>query len=391
MEHANRQLAILKYKGKLVSAVLENKILDQVIVEDDDEQALRIGNIYVGRVSHIVSNINAAFVEVQKNLMCYLPLQEALPLQAAGKEKIVQGQEVVVQVKKAAVKKKQAVVTGKLEFAGEFVVVTTLNHTKSISMKITEEEVRSRLKELLSQYEDVPFGIILRTSCQEAETRQIVEDCERQIRMAEEILERARTRTCFTKVYEAEPEFAHFLRESGRNTFDRIITDESSVYELLKETEAFSEENIVLYEDESYSLDKLLGIGQKLEKALARHVWLKSGASLVIEYTEALTVIDVNSEKAIAGKQSSEGTFFKINLEAAREAARQIRVRNISGIILIDFIDMKKKEHIQALLQELENEFKKDKVKTTVVDITKLGLVEITRMKRRKPLWESLK
>lgn len=204
-------------------------------------------------------------------------------------------------------------------------------------------------------------------------------------------MERARTRTCFTKVYQAEPEFVHFLRESGRHIFDRIITDEPSVYELLKDTEAFSDETVVLYEDESYSLDKLLGIGQKLEKALVRHVWLKSGASLVIEYTEALTVIDVNSEKAIAGRQSSESTFFKINLEAAKEAARQIRIRNISGIILIDFIDMKKKEHIQALLQELENEFRKDKVKTTVIDITKLGLVEITRMKRRKPLWESLK
>ena len=117
-------------------------------------------------------------------------------------------------------------------------------------------------------------------------------------------------------------------------------------------------------------------------------MWLKSGASLVIDPTEALTVIDVNTQKAIEGKRSSETTFFQINREAAREAARQIRIRNISGIILIDFIDMKDREHIQVLLRELESEFEKDSVKTNVVDITKLGLVEITRMKVRKPLRE---
>lgn len=385
MENWKKQLVILKQKNKLVSAVFENHVLDEVIVEEEDDSSLRIGNIYVGRVSHIVLNINAAFVEVQKNLMCYLPLSEA------GKQKPVQGQEIVVQVKKAAVKKKQAVVSCKLEFSGEFAVVTTLNRSKSISQKITDEGVRARLKELLSQYEEVPFGIILRTSCETAQTGDIVEDCERLLRRAEEIVERAKSRTCFTRVYRAEPEYMHFLRESGRGAFDRIITDEPGVYEQLADTEAFSDENVVLYEDESYSLDKLFGIRQKLEKALARHVWMKSGASLVIEHTEALTVIDVNSEKAIAGRQSSESTFLKINLEAAREAARQIRIRNLSGIILIDFIDMKKNEHIQQLLRELENAFKKDNVKTTVVDITKLGLVEITRMKRRKPLWENLR
>ncbi len=106
----------------------------------------------------------------------------------------------------------------------------------------------------------------------------------------------------------------------------------------------------------------------------------------MIEPTEALTVIDVNTQKAVAGKRNSETTFFNLNMEAAREAARQIRIRNISGIILIDFIDMKEKSNIQALLQELESAFLKDHVKTTVVDITRLGLVEITRMKVRKPL-----
>ncbi len=110
----------------------------------------------------------------------------------------------------------------------------------------------------------------------------------------------------------------------------------------------------------------------------------------MIEPTEALTVIDVNTEKAIDGKRNRETTFFRVNVEAAREAARQIRIRNLSGIILIDFIDMKERAHEEALLHELRHEFAKDPVRTAVVDITKLGLVEITRMKVRKPLHESL-
>lgn len=158
------------------------------------------------------------------------------------------------------------------------------------------------------------------------------------------------------------------------------------VFRRLESYPGLEPEQLQFYEDPSYSLDKLLGISSKLAKAQKKHVWLKSGGSLVIEPTEALTVIDVNTQKAVAGRRNSETTFFKVNMEAAREAARQIRIRNISGIILIDFIDMKEKSKIKALLQELENAFLNDQVKTTVVDITRLGLVEITRMKVRKPL-----
>ena len=144
------------------------------------------------------------------------------------------------------------------------------------------------------------------------------------------------------------------------------------------------------YQDASYPLDKLLGIQSKLAKALQKRVWLKSGGNLVIEPTEALTVIDVNTGKAVEGKRNKETTFFKLNCEAAVEAARQIRVRNLSGIILIDFIDMKKKQHQDELMSLLREELAKDKIRTALVDITKLGLVEITRMKKNKSLYETL-
>lgn len=385
MDVFERQIAIIRKESHYVSAVFEGQVLDNVIVDEADSSSLRIGDIRVGRVSHIVQNINAAFVEVQKGVMCYLPLSET------GGETIVQGKELPVQIKKAAVKSKQAVATGRLQFAGQYAVITSTGGERMISRKITKESIRRHLKELLTSFSDSSLGILLRTSCETASDECILEECRKLIQEAETVFERAKTRTCFSGIYRAEMEIIKHIRSVGSDTFDRIITDEPEVYETLREAGVCDEETTVLYKDESYSLDKLLGISSKLKKALAKHVWLKSGASLVIEPTEALTVIDVNTEKAIQGKRNRETTFFKINREAAREAARQIRIRNISGIILIDFIGMKDREHVRALLDELQDECQKDSVRTTVVDITKLGLVELTRMKIRKPLWEVMK
>ena len=377
-----RQLAIIRQKNQFISAVFDGRDLDDVIVDEAGDLALRVGDIYIGKVSHIVRNIHAAFVEVQKDCMFSVPLSEA------GGGKIVQGQEMPVQIKKAAVKSKRAVASCKLQFAGKYAVVTNDSEEKSISSKITDETVRARLEQILEPLREIPFGIILRTGCQHASDASIQEECARLVREAEQVASKSKTRIRFSRLYRSDMEVVKYLRSTPKGRFDRIITDEREIYEMLGETGEFADENIVFYEDESYPLEKLLGISDKLEKALMRHVWLKSGASLVIDPTEALTVIDVNTQKAIEGKRSSETTFFQINREAAREAARQIRIRNISGIILIDFIDMKDREHIQVLLRELESEFEKDSVNTNVVDITKLGLVEITRMKVRKPLRE---
>ncbi len=384
MKEINRQLAVIRRGAYYISAVLEGNALDNVILEEADERALRVGDIYVGRVDHVVKNIQAAFVEVQKHKMCYLPLKECAP------QKVAAGQEFAVQVKKAAVKAKRAVVTRNLEFAGRYAVVTVLNRAKAISANIKEEAVRERLRRLLAEFEDEPFGIILRTNCQEAGEEQIREECEALLRQAETVVEQSKSRVRFTKVYCSEMEVVKYIRDRKSGAFDRIITDEREIYEKLRNEPACPDETVVFYEDHSYPLDKLLGISAKLEKAGKKHVWLKSGGSLVIEPTEALTVIDVNTEKAIEGKRDSETTFFRINVEAAKEAARQIRIRNLSGIILIDFIDMKEREHEAALLSELSREFEKDPVRTVVVDMTKLGLVEITRMKVRKPLHEML-
>ena len=181
--------------------------------------------------------------------------------------------------------------------------------------------------------------------------------------------------------------YLKYIRSLELSNFERIVTDLQSVYE---ELYPIYGDKVELYSDDSYSLDKLLGISTKLLKANEKKVWLKSGGNLVIEPTEALTVIDVNTGKAVDGRRNKETTFYKINCEAAIEAARQIRMRNLSGIILIDFIDMKEQEHVEELMQLLRMKLSEDKVKTVLVDITKLGLVEITRMKKNPPLREAL-
>lgn len=377
-----KQLAIIKKNHHYISAVFEDQVLDDIIVEDTSEDSLQAGDIYICRVSHVVQNINAAFVEVKKQVMCYLPIDKSYG-------KIVQGMEFPVQVKKAAVRSKQAVVSRKLEFAGKYAVITTENLSLTISSKIHDPVERNRLNDILHEQkkecEEAGLGLILRTSCQGADKEEILCESRRLLREAVQVIEKSNCLTYTTRIYQSQPEYMQIIRDSEQGEYQRIITDVPEVFQTIKEFENDGHE-VVFYEDSDYSLDKLLGISSKLEKAMKKHIWLKSGASLVIEPTEALTVIDVNTQKAIAGKRKMETTFFKVNMEAAIEAARQIRLRNISGIILIDFIDMKEKEHVHALLHCLEQEFKKDKVKTNVIDITKLGLVEITRMKVRKPL-----
>ncbi len=381
-----KQMALIRQEDKIITAVFEENVLDTVIVDDVSTSEPKVGDIYVGRVSHVVKNINAAFVEIQKGIMCYLPLKD---MNTGGKS-VVQGQPMVVQIVKAAVKTKQAVAGVKLEFAGKYAVVTTMNTAKTISAKITDEVRRRQLQEIVNRFSEPDLGIILRTECQYGSPEMIEKECRCLLKEARELLESANYRTPFTRLYVAPPEYIKYLLKYPADAFERIITDDKEVYDSLCQGLPSSYKQIEKYEDTDYSLDKLLGISSKLQKAQNKHVWLKSGGSLVIEPTEALTVIDVNTEKAIDGKRNAETTFYKINREAAVEAARQIRIRNISGIIIIDFIDMKDRQNQKQLLSILEEEFAKDYVHTNVVDITKLGLVEITRKKIRKPLWESL-
>lgn len=380
-----RQLAIISMDSYLISAAFSHQKMEDVIIEKKErEQSVAVGDIYIAKVKNVVPNIQAAFVEIQKDYMCYLPLKKE-ELSA-----VKQGMEFPVQIVKPAVKSKQPVCSRKIELAGMYAVITTENLSKNISKKITNLKERQRFENLLETFSNEEYGFIIRTTAQNVADKVILEECHTLLQQMKELQKNAPYRTCFTKMVGADREYVKYIQNCGTRYFDRIITDVEEVYEDLKRVPQFQEESIVYYQD-SYSLDKLLGIQNKLKKCQKKHVWLKSGGSLVIELTEALTVIDVNTEKAMEGKRDKEKTFFKINKEAAVEAACQMRLRNLSGIILIDFIDMEDKNHIDELLELLRQEVAKDSVPTKVIDMTALGLVELTRKKVRKPLHEWMK
>lgn len=378
-----KQIVITGLQGKVVMLYMENeKIFDVLVGDEAPDQAIEVGDIFVGKVQNIVENIKAAFIEIRKDVIGFLPLSECRD------KKIKGGDELVVQIKKAAVKTKQPVLTIYPEIAGHTLVVSTKSSTKGVSKKIVSQERQGQLRELLTEFEQEPYGLIVRTSAENTRDEEILSECRSLLQEMHELMEYSSYKTCFSRLRKETAFYLKYIQSCSLEKLDRIITDLPHVYE---ELHPLYGSLVEWYEDESYPLDKLLGISSKLEKAFEKRVWLKSGGNLVIEPTEALTVIDVNTGKAIDGKRNKETTFYKINCEAAEEAARQIRMRNLSGIILIDFIDMKKREHNLKLLEFLREKLAEDQTKTVLVDMTKLGLVEITRMKKTPPLREVLR
>jgi ribonuclease G len=260
-----------------------------------------------------------------------------------------------------------------------------------------DENERERLFSLSEQFhteskKDADFHVIFRTNCIGVSDSVIMNEFTAFRQLIEEIERNGHSRTCFSLLYESISPYLTYIRDTKDGSLERIITDDIDIYDEIKAySEKYHTEDLGIleyYSDESYSLNLLLGIEHKLNKALSKKVWLNSGGSLMIEPTEALTAIDVNTDKAVRGNRKPETTYLKINLEAAKEIARQLRVRNLSGIIIVDFIVMKQKEHKEQLMNVLREELKKDKVKTALVGMTALGLVEITRMKVRRPLHE---
>ena len=393
----SNKLIITKYNDRLVSALYSEKDLIQVNFEEQEENRL-LGNIYIGKVQNIVKNINAAFVEIAPGIMSYLSLDDANhPIFTKwnnNSPKIKIGDELVVQVERDAVKTKAPVVTSNINLAGKYTVLVHGKSNIGISAKISNEEKRNELKEALSSYKNEEYGFIIRTNAEFAKVDVIIKEVEALIKIYSNIRQYGVHRTRFTLLHRNQPNYICDIRDNLSGELNEIITDEPKIYEEIRQyLEAFQQEDLEkvrLYDDPMISVANLYSLSPKIESALKQHVWLKSGGSIVIQPTEALTVIDVNTEKAIAGRKNAQETFFKVNMEAAHEIAKQIRLRNLSGIIIIDFIDMAEKSRKEQLMKELQMLFRKDPVKTVLVDMTALGLVEVTRKKIKRPLHEQV-
>lgn len=399
------KLVITKNDNTIISAAFEGKDLVQVSLNASEEDSI-LGNIYLGKVKNIVKNINAAFIEIADGRMCYYSLSENLyPIQVSEQEykredaklneiKVKIGDELIVQVVKEDVKTKAPVVSSNLNFTGKYVALTYGKPAVGVSSKIQDEKERQRLKNIAKSHQRKEYGFIIRTNAAYIPEDVIVGEMRKLIEAYENIRRYGVHKSCFSLIYRTPMNYICDIRDSYSENVNEFITDDSELYENIKVfLETYQPEDLGklrYYQDATLSLTSLYGLNDRLTDAVRPMVWLKSGGSLVIQPTEALTVIDVNTGKAVAGKKQVQETFLKVNREAAKEIARQIRLRNLSGIIIIDFIDMELKKDKELLMSELEEYFKKDPVKTTLVDMTALGLVEVTRKKVRKPLHEQL-
>ena len=395
---SDKKILIFKRNNQLLTALLSDKKLVEVHVNEETSQSL-VGNIYIGRVQNIVKNIEAAFVEIQKGFVCYLPLTDIKKpiftnrLSKDISKPLCVGDELVVQVIRDGLKTKQHAVSTNISISGDFVVLSYGDDGIGISTKIKGEK-RNRLKLFLEETlsksnQDTQYGFVLRTNagtlCEEEFFR--IQDERIKIQDTfQQILSIASYRPAFTCLYSKKSNYS--LEQIYREDYEEIVTDQKEVYEELKKEKEQEklEVDIRYYNDEYLSLMNLYGIESKIKEALGERIWLKSGGYLIIEPTEALTVIDVNTGKFEGNFTSSEETMLKINLEAAKEVAWQLRLRNLSGIIIVDFVNMDLKEHQNILLNTMQQAVSHDPVQTNVVGFTRLGLMEITRKKKNKPL-----
>lgn len=392
----NRKLIITKIDNQIWTALFEDdEIAELHCMKDVEQETAALGNIYVGKVKNIVANINAAFIEIADGMECYYSLTEntnPIFTHKIGKKLLCIGDELLVQVSKEAVKTKVPTVSSNLNFTGKYAILTSGDTRIGVSSKLGNED-RERLQELATSYASENYGFILRTNAKDADEAIIQRELNRLIEEYNSLVKNAATRVCHSCLRKAPKAYLSELRNIYQEGLTDIIIEDILIYNEVKDYLSGEQEEdlskLRLYCDKSLPLHKLYSIEKHISNALKEHVWLKSGAYLVIQPTEALTVIDVNTGKCISKKKDDE-TYLKINLEAAKEVAKQIRLRNLSGIIIIDFINMTKEDYMNELLTMLKWELKKDPISTSVVDVTKLQLVEVTRKKVRKPLQEAI-
>lgn len=378
----------------------EHSRLMDVMCEPTSKESI-LGNIYIGRVKDIVSNLNAAFIDIGNHVTCYYALEDLkTPVftHKIGSKPLCKGDELVVQVTKEAVKTKFPVVSTNLNFTGNYMVLTTENHKLGVSSKLNNEK-RTFFKELFSEEDFTDYGMIIRTNAKDADVDAVFSEFKEIKQEYESLIQTCKGKMVFSCLKKAEPFYVKAIRTRTFDDTDQVITDNPSVYgELIARVSPQVNNDVVsgqfpyqlrLYEDASYPLSRLYSVTSAIEDALKERVWLKSGAYLIISPTEALTVIDVNSGKNSSHKSKQEN-ILKINQESAIEIARQLRLRNISGICIVDFISMNDKKDMDELMHTFRMALKEDTVSTQLIDITKLGLVELTRKKEKKSLYEQI-
>lgn len=386
---------LVRRKGKVHGLFLSDSKL--LRLSADDDQASLKGMICIAKVIDVVKNIDAMFVRLPDKSKCFLTFSDCREeTNLSGRRLPIQGDSILLQVTKDAAKGKEASGTMVLKETGLYSVVSVGTGEVLFSHQISSGR-KEELKELVLQIkEKLPnnLNVVLRTSVSELEDLSLcLKECETNISYLKELFDTASMRTDYTILKQPMKQYEELLIDVSRTSSLRILTQEEDLY---RDVKAFCNvnipnlvENCVQYSDKLVTLTALFGVEKKLSEALSSKVWLDNGGFLYIEPTQAMTVIDVNSGKYDRNFMSEEA-YYQINISAAKEISRQIVLRNLSGIIIVDFINMKNKENNKKLLEFLAELFRNDSNSARIIDITKLGLVEITRKKTGKTIYEQI-
>ncbi len=392
---------ILNKEDGITQAILleDGKIVEQY--DDSKDEGAVEGNIYCGIVQNVLQGMQAAFVNIGEDKNAFMHIKDVIPKvsnQTGNKAEdlskynikkyLKQNTPELVQVKKDEENKKGARVSKHISITGRLSVLMVDVNFITISQKIEEKEEITRLKniakDILSNYKENKYGLILRTAAKGKTKEEIEKDVEESIKLWEQVQKKYSEVSKENKpqlIYRNYNVISKFLTSVLEDNIEKITVNTESLYKsinsYLEEINKKIEVKLVPQSD----INKY-GWKEQLEKASQRKVWLKCGGFIAIDKTEALTAIDVNSGKFTGRKTyTKDETIFKVNKEATVEIAKQLRLRNISGIIVIDYIDMQNDAERQEILQMLEKELKKDRSKTQVIGFTKLDLLEVTRKK----------
>ncbi len=395
-ETDRKQMLVRKLPHQTQIVVLEGPVLVEHYVARSDKQSL-IGNVYLGKVRNVLPGMEAAFVDFGegKNGVLYAGDVQYDPDEFGKRRPRIEkalkpGDELMVQVVKDAMGHKGARLTNEISLAGRYLVLAPGSEMRGISRRLSDEE-RDRLRTIVQELRPADTGVIVRTAAEGASREDIAADIERLEAAWQSIQKQAEGATSPAVLHEEPPLEIRVIREHFTHDFRRLLVDDQKthrkVVDYLERTGPDLAPKVQLYKDEMPLFERF-HVEDQIRKALDRKVWLPSGGHIVIDITEALKVIDVNTGRFV-GHSNLEETVLQNNLEAAEEIARQLRLRDIGGIIVIDFIDMEIEKNRQAVLKRLREHLAKDKTRTQVFDVSNLGLVEMTRKNVSDGLLES--
>ena len=379
-----KELLIKNIENHNEIVLIEDEEVVEKYEENEEEQSIE-GNIYIGKVQNVLSGLQSAFVDIGEKKNAFIHVKDILPKVDITKEPEVEevpittlikaGDPIIVEVKRESTEYKGPKVSTHVSIVGRFVVVMPNCTFVTVSQKIENEEKRTSLKNIVEKELPENFGAIVRTVAEDANLNDIKEDIKKSLEKWQEI-QNKKIEKYPQRIYSKGGILKKTIVDLIDNKLDRIVVNNEKIKNRIEDI--LNEINATIKIEIREDVFSIYSVKKELKNIENRKVWLKCGGFITIDKTEALTAIDVNSGKFI-GSKDLEKTVIKVNLEAAAEIAKQLRLRDISGIIIIDFIDMKTEEHKLAVTEELLKHSKKDRSKIQIEEFTKLNLMELTR------------